>query len=234
MKKKFICKIIIDMVMTILLLLLMAKQITGESVHEWLGTGMMFLWVSHNILNRSWYVHFLKGSYSPIRIFQTFINLAVFLSMLGLMISGIILSREVFAFLPISGGMAMARTLHMLSAFWGYMLMALHLGLHWDMILSLAKKAFGSVPARGTGIACHFAAICVAGYGLYAFINNQFSAYIFLTSSFVFFDFERSVFLFFLEYIGIMGLFICLAHYVEKGLLGLAGRRKCLAAKKEN
>lgn len=43
MKKKFIWKISIDMVMTVLLLLLMAKQITGESAHEWLGTGMMIL-----------------------------------------------------------------------------------------------------------------------------------------------------------------------------------------------
>ena len=40
MKKKFIGKIIIDMIMTVLLLSLMARQLTGDSAHEWLGAGM--------------------------------------------------------------------------------------------------------------------------------------------------------------------------------------------------
>lgn len=35
MKKKMICKIGIDMVMTVLQLFLMARQITGELAHEW-------------------------------------------------------------------------------------------------------------------------------------------------------------------------------------------------------
>lgn len=38
-------------------------------------------------------------------------------SMLGLMVSGILFSREVFAFLPVSGGIAMARQLHIISIF---------------------------------------------------------------------------------------------------------------------
>lgn len=36
MKKKLIYKIVIDMIMTVLLLFLMARQITGDSAHEWL------------------------------------------------------------------------------------------------------------------------------------------------------------------------------------------------------
>ncbi len=233
MKKKFIWKISIDMVMTVLLLFLMAKQITGESAHEWLGTGMMILWLLHNILNRSWYTHLFKGRYTPTRVFQTSINLMVFLFMFGLMGSGIVLSREVFAFLPISGGMATARTIHMLSAFWGYVLMALHLGLHWNMILGMAKKNVGKTIGFGVGIVCRCAAICIAGYGLYAFFKNQFLAYMLLTSDFVFFDFERPQILFFMEYIGIMGLFIFLAHYTGKGTYALMGRRKHFAAQKE-
>ena len=41
MKKKFICKIVIDMIMTVLLLFLMARQLTGDSAHEWLGAAML-------------------------------------------------------------------------------------------------------------------------------------------------------------------------------------------------
>ena len=143
MKKKLIYKIVIDMIMTVLLLFLMARQITGDSAHEWLGAGMLLLWIAHHILNRGWYSHLFKGKYTPMRIFQTVTNFAVLLSMFGLMVSGIILSREVFAFLPISGGIALARPLHVLSAFWGFVLMALHLGQHWNMILGMVRKAAG-------------------------------------------------------------------------------------------
>lgn len=218
MKKKFVCKIVIDMIMTVLLLFLMARQLTGDSAHEWLGAGMLILWIIHHILNRNWYSHLFKGKYTPMRILQTAVNFAVLLSMFALMISGIILSREVFAFLPISGGIALARSLHVLSAFWGFVLMALHLGLHWNMILGMVRKAAGPAASRPQQVLLRIAAALVAGYGLYAFLKNQFLSYMFLTSPFVFFDFERPVVLFFTEYIAIMGLFIFLAHYASRGI----------------
>lgn len=232
MKKKFICKIVIDMIMTVLLLFLMARQITGDFAHEWLGAAMFVLWIAHHILNRSWYSHLFKGKYTPVRILQTVTNFAVLLSMLGLMVSGIILSREVFAFLPISGGIALARSLHVLSAFWGFVLMALHLGLHWNMILGMVRKATGPVSSKAMRMILRIVAVLIAGYGLYAFLKNQFLSYMFLTSTFVFFDFERPVLLFFAEYIAIMGLFIFLAHYVSKGVQRLTGKRKKLEKEK--
>ena len=39
MKPKMLFKITVDFIMTVLLLLLMAKQITGNTAHEWLGAG---------------------------------------------------------------------------------------------------------------------------------------------------------------------------------------------------
>lgn len=233
MKKKLIGKIVVDIIMTVLLLFLMARQLTGDLAHEWLGAGMFILWIVHHILNRNWYSHLFKGKYTPARILQTVTNFAVLLSMLGLMVSGMILSREVFAFLPISGGIALARPLHVLSAFWGFVLMALHLGLHWNMILGMVRKATGSAASGRMQKLLPIAAVLIAGYGLYAFLKNQFLSYMFLTSSFVFFDFERPVLLFFTEYIAIMGLFIFLAHYVSKGIQRLTGRRKDLAEKGE-
>lgn len=218
MKKKLVCKIAIDMAMTVLLLFLMARQITGETAHEWLGAGMFVLWIAHHILNRNWYGHLWKGKYTPVRIIQTVINIALLLSMLGLMISGIILSREVFAFLPISGGTALARQIHVPAAFWGFVLMALHLGLHWNMILGMMRKAIGGAETTGKRIVLRLAAAAIAGYGLYAFVKNQLLSYMFLKSPFVFFDFERPQLLFFTEYIAIMGLFIFLAHYASKGV----------------
>lgn len=219
MKKKMICKTGIDMAMTLLLLFLMARQITGDSAHEWLGAGMFVLWIAHHILNRSWYSRLPKGRYTPTRIVWTIVNAALFLSMLGLMISGVILSREVFAFLPISGGVAFARSLHIVSAFWGFVLMACHLGLHWNMVLGMARRAFGPVSSGPVRFLLFMAAVFTAGYGAYALIKNQILSYLFLRSHFVFFDYEQPIVLFFAEYTAMMGLFVFLAHYGSKGLL---------------
>lgn len=226
MKKKLICKIVIDIIMTVLLLFLMARQITGESAHEWLGAGMFVLWIAHHILNVSWHCRLLKGTYTPMRMLQTFTNAAVCFSMLGLMISGIILSREVFAFLPISGGVAFARSLHIVSAFWGFVLMAFHLGLHWNMVLGIVRNAVGPVPSKPVRALLRMAAVLIAGYGCYAFGKNQILSYLFLKAHFVFFDFEKPVMLFFAEYMAMMGLFVFLAHYISKGIQKLAGKRK--------
>lgn len=226
MKKKLMCKIMIDLVMTVLLLLLMARQITGESAHEWLGAGMFVLWIAHHILNWNWYSHLGKGRYTPVRIMQAAINAAVLLSMLGLMVSGVILSREVFAFLPISGGVAFARSLHVVLAFWGFVLMAFHLGLHWNMLLGMVRNAVGLAPSKPVRLLLRMAAAFIVGYGVYALVQNQILSYLFYTTHFVFFDFEKPVWRFFAEYVAIMGLFIFMAHYISKGLQGLNGRRK--------
>ena len=109
MKPKMKIKMGIDLLMTVLLLCLMAYQITGEELHEWFGAGMLLLFIAHHILNIRWYGNLFKGKYKPLRILQTFVNFSVLISMLCLGYSGIVLSRHVFAALPISGPMATAR-----------------------------------------------------------------------------------------------------------------------------
>ena len=51
--------------MTVLLLCLMAYQVTGEALHEWIGIGMTILVIIHQILNRKWYGAIFKGKYNP-------------------------------------------------------------------------------------------------------------------------------------------------------------------------
>ena len=42
-------KIILDLLMTAVMLVLMAFQITGQELHEWFGVGMLVLFLAHNI-----------------------------------------------------------------------------------------------------------------------------------------------------------------------------------------
>ena len=215
MKVKQILKIITDLFMTLALLLMMAYSLVGEKAHEWLGVGIFGLFVLHHILNIKWSRNILRGRYTPYRILQTLLVVLVFLSMCGSMISGILLSRTVFSFLGIRGGQMTARTLHMLSAYWGFVFLSLHLGLHWSGIMGMARK----LTKKSSEIrkwALRSMAALIAAYGAYAFIKRDFGNYMFLRYHFVFFDLEESLGLFLLDYVAIMGLFVCVGYYLAK------------------
>lgn len=222
MSTKNTVKRILDIVMTILLLFLMGYQFWGDKAHEWAGAGMFLCFILHHILNRNWYRSLTKGKYKVMRIFQTVINVLLFLSMLGLMVSGIILSRHVFAFLPIKGGTSFARKLHMLSAYWGFILMALHIGLHWRMFWNRIKKKISSPVVQNILI---FLGTCYSIYGAYAFGKRRLAEYMFMQTQFVFFDFSEPVILFYIDYLSIVALFILLT-YVIGTILKKGGKTK--------
>ncbi len=225
MQLKTTVKISIDAAMTVLLLLLMARQVTGETAHEWLGVSMFALWIAHHILNFRWYSGLRKGRYNALRIVRLTVNFLLLLSMAGMMVSGIVLSTEVFSFLPVSGGISWARLVHMLCAFWGFVLMAVHLGLHWNMILGMIRKKTGPVSSAPLRVILRVAGAAVAAYGLYAFLHNSFLSYMFLRTHFVFVDYEQPALLFFVQYIAIMEFFSFLAYYGEK-ILRVRSERK--------
>ncbi|MCH5270934.1 MAG: DUF4405 domain-containing protein [Lachnospiraceae bacterium] len=218
MKSKRIIKISIDILMTAVLLLLMAYSLVGEALHEWLGIGLFVLFILHHVLNSAWSRNLFKGKYTPFRILQTVLVVLALGSMLGSMVSGIVLSRHALAFLPITGGRSWARTLHMLSAYWGFTFISLHLGLHWSMMMGMAKRMWGK-PSTVRSWIVRSIGFLMAGYGVYAFIRREIGSYIFLKNQFVFFDFNEPLILFLLDYIAVMGLFVFIGHYVAKVVL---------------
>ena len=222
MKPKALWKMAVDLAMTVLLFCLMAYLLVGETAHEWLGVAMFGLFLLHHGLNGHWQHNLTKGRYTPMRVFQTVVDVLILLAMAGLMVSGVILSRVVFSFLPISGGMGFARTLHMLASYWGFLFISLHLGLHWNMILGHIGRAAGLVLPRPARTALGIAGAAAAVYGLYAFLKNQLLSYLFLTPHFIYFDFERPVILFAAEYMAIMELFVFAGHYGMKALKRLS------------
>ena len=143
MRPKTGFKLAVDLLMTLALFFLMGYQFWGEIAHEWAGTGMFVLFLLHHLLNRNWYHSLFKGRYSALRILWLTVDLAVFVAMLCLMYSCILLSGHVFAFLPLSGSLSLARLMHMTSSYWGFLLMNLHLGLHWGLLVSLGRRVFG-------------------------------------------------------------------------------------------
>ena len=120
MGNKTAARHLVDLLMTVVLILLMAYFLTDQEIHEWLGAGMLVLFVIHHVLNFKWLKALNRGKYTPFRILQTTLALLVLLCMLGSMLSGIWMSRYVFDFLPTQGRMGLARAAHLLCAYWGF------------------------------------------------------------------------------------------------------------------
>lgn len=214
MRAKQKCKIMIDIVMSVLLLVLMAYPITGQFAHEWVGAAMFVLFIAHHALNAHWAGNLRKGKYNAFRMLQTAIDLLLLVDMLALMVSGIQLSRYVFSFLPVFGSAALARRAHLLASYWGFVLMSLHLGLHWGMVTGMIRKMTGRKNSRaGSAVAWGIAEI-IGVYGAYAVWRHQIWMYLFLRSEFLFFDPAQPTVLFFLNHLAIMGLFVLLTYGV--------------------
>lgn len=207
-------KIAVDALMMLALQFLMGYQFWGDAAHEWDGAGMFLLCILHHILNRQWHQNLFRGRFTPARILWLVLDLLLLLAMLGLMASGVLLSNHVFAFLSLHGGVSFARLLHMTASHWGFVLMALHLGLHWGMFVALARKALRlRRPSRIRQVLLPVLSGGVAAYGAAAFIRRGLLTYMLVRTRFVFLDFSEPAGLFYLDYLAMMGTFVFAAHY---------------------
>ena len=217
MNRKFILKIIIDVCMTVCLLFLMPYSLLGETLHEWLGIVMFVLFVTHHVLNRKWMAAVTKGKYTPFRIVQTLIVFVMLVLMLGSMVSGVLLSNHIFRAVRIAGISMAARQVHMFCAYFGMVVMSVHLGLHWNMVVNMTGKLFLYPSAKRTWIA-RAIAILLAGYGVYAGHKRQIGAYLLMKMHFVFYDYTENVLFFVFDYMAVMAFIVFITYYVSKFL----------------
>ena len=128
--------------MVVLLPMIMAYSLIGEKFHEIAGTAMLVLFIVHHVLNRKWFGAITKGKYSPERWFRTGVDVLLLTFMVLQPLSGILMSKHLYTFLPALPVSALARTVHMLLAYWGYVLLSVHAGTHLVAPLKkLAKKS---------------------------------------------------------------------------------------------
>lgn len=179
--------------MTVLLLCLMAYQVTGEMAHEWIGMGMTVLIIIHQILNRKWYGALFKGKYRPYRILSTTLNILLLLSFLLTAFCGMSMSGYAVPFLYGMAPVSFVRRTHLSMSHWSFVLMGLHLGMHIPM-MTAGLKWKGRTKTILAGLFT-----CIGGIGLYLFLRNGMPDYLFFRVPFAFLDYEKAGWLVFLE-----------------------------------
>ena len=183
----------LDIILTVLLLGLMAYQVTGESLHEWIGIGMTVVLIVHHVLNSRWFEALFKGKYNAYRIAATVINTLLLASIALTAFCGMSMSNHAVPFLYGMADMVFARTAHLALSYWSFILMGIHLGLHLPAMTAKLK------PGKTAKAVLTAAFTVVAGFGLYLFIKNGIPGYISFRTHFAFFDYDKTPVLVFLE-----------------------------------
>lgn len=228
MKWQLYVKRLVDAVMFVLFVLLTERHLIPYEAHEWLGIALFVLFVIHNALNYKWYRVLFKGRYTAMRTVQTAVNFLLCIAILGCMISGILSSVVLF---PSFGGAANAfgRRLHWLASAWAFILMSIHLGLHWAAFAGAVKKI--RVPER-IKVAIIWIlrvfVLAVCAYGLYIFIERKFWEEMFLLMDEFgkIFDYGANAFLYFVQTAAFSALIVAATHYFKKLCLWLRRKKK--------
>lgn len=210
-------KRILDVVLTVDLLFLMAMQVTEQFAHEWLGITMFALTILHNILNRRFYAAIFKGRYSPLRIFQLIVNILLMVSFLCTALSGMMMSRFATPFMNGILPSTTVRLAHLAMSHWSFVLMGLHLGLHFGIITSKLKN-------RAVRIALGALMTGISAFGFYLFFKANMLDYMLFKSHFAFLDYSKAWWLVILENLAML-LAWAFAAYLLSLILKSAGRK---------
>lgn len=211
MKNKL--KRILDIVMTLMLPCLMAYELIGQETHEILGLCMVSLFILHHAMNWQWHKNLFKGKYTAYRTVLTVLDILMIIVFIDQALTGIMMAKHVFPDLLHVGRRSFARVLYLLGAYWGFAFCCLHAGMHMTGVIRKWKNK--TCMARIIPAAL---ALCISGYGIYAFIKRGLPRHMTLQEQFVFFDFEEPLVLFFLDYAAILLALILLGAVLGYGL----------------
>ncbi len=156
-KKTNLYKLLLDVALAIAFILSMEPRYTGVTLHEWLSIGMVVAITLHLLLNWGWIVrvtrHFFKKLNGRTRLYA-FLNIGLLIAGEAVVISGIAISRvfDTAIRLGLSPETALFwRDVHHVSADILLILIALHIGLHWNWITCMVKAYLGKRRARVAG-----------------------------------------------------------------------------------
>lgn len=158
----------LDIIMTIGLICCMSYSLIGKALHEWIGTAVLALFVLHLARNRRWFTSLRRGRWNGARVLGSVLCGLVCFVTLGLIVSSLMLSEYVFAFLPLGLPEGVGQTPHQVCAYWGFFFIALHLGQHGRSAQTMLAQRF-HLPARFWR--AFLALICVGGAAAFFWQN---------------------------------------------------------------
>ena len=227
MKQNAILKRSVDAVMYVLFLILMGQCVLRGAVHEWLGIAVGALFILHNALNYRWYKALFKGKYTALRTVQTAVNFLLILAVLGCAVSGVLISQHIFS-VGSGSTIELGRHLHLVVTAWAFVLMTVHLGLHWSIFTAIGKKiSMSEKTRRSLRILCYVLAGALCLCGMYQFGDRRFWEELFHRIDYQKeYDSSQSLFAYFVGTAALSVPFVAAAHCGKKLLVSRDRREK--------
>ena len=191
--KLTLAKRITDILLTVLLFCLMAYQVTGGKLHEWIGIGMTAAFIFHHILNTNWYKSFLYGKYPMFRICMVLINTLLLISIALTAFSGMNMSYYAVPFMNGIASNFFASRMHLSMSYWSFVLMGIHIGMHVRMLFT------GILKEKAVRIISYVLLALLSVVGFVIFLRAGIIDYLLFKMPFAFFDYEKSALAVFLE-----------------------------------
>jgi len=207
-------RLLMNLVTGGLLLSALAYDWLGNLAHELIGTVMFGLLVAHNTFNRRWYGWAVRKGGRDLRGWLNIATIAALGTvMLILLATSIVISRSLFSALPIASAFG-ARQVHAQAAYWALVIVAVHVGMRWSMIMTLMRSwlRLGASNAGRTWI-LRVVALSIAAYGIHSWTVIGTGSRLLAEMTLSFWNFEEAALHFFLHQGAVAGLIICVTHY---------------------
>jgi hypothetical protein len=112
------------------------------------------------------------------------------------------------------------RQIHVLTAYWGFIFMAVHIGMSWGMIINAVRKMTGITGmGRIRTIVLRVLAVLIVVYGVQASIERSMAEKLTIYDPFGSWISDESAMGFLIDYLSMMGIYICGTHYALKFVL---------------
>lgn len=197
----------------LLTLNLYVPQLLGLTVHEYVGALFLIAVLLH-VLRNGFIFKALYKNLSPYFLLRDTLTVAL-LSLYALMlVSGILISQHVFAFIHV-GGRGLWRDVHVAASIYALVLTGGHLGLHLYALLSLLRESLGRGMALSVLTLLHLLAL----NGLRVFINDGYLDRFLQQAAFGFFDYEKAWYLTFSDLACVFCLPLLLSYHLSRFLL---------------
>lgn len=218
MNPVFLLRLVLDGLAAGLLLFTFSYFWQGNAAHELAGIGMFMLLVVHGVFHRRWFAARPKGPRERRGKFNIAVTFGLLAGMLALLGTSLVISETLFAGLRLDDDFT-ARQIHAGIAYWLLVIVAVHLGLRWPLLMGVARKLFGIAEASAARTAVlRLIAVGIALQGVRSVLALNLRARLLFQVSLDWWNFEASVAGFFGHCLAIAGLCIFLTYYTLQWL----------------
>jgi hypothetical protein len=213
MTSVFRVRLFLDFLAVALIIACLAYWWLDNLSHEVFGTALFALVIGHNVFNRRWYGNVRKGRRDAVRIFNIFTIVCLAVTMLVMLATSLLISRDLFSFMALDGAFAV-REIHMFAGYWTLFIIAIHLGTRWAVVMNTIRATLGLTTRSAVRtIALRAVALVIAIWGVKSSFDMAFGSKLMLTYSLDMWDFNESTLQFFVNYGSIVGLYAVVTHY---------------------